>query len=96
MEKWEEIICDSTNEQYALNMIIKVREYRAKYKGLDVESIATEFSTLSSIRQKQEWSNPYIDNMQSITKTCRIHRRIQRECLWEKYDRERKAAIAAE
>ena len=57
-------------------MIIKVREYRAKYKGLDVESIATEFSTLSSIRQKQEWSNPYVDNMQSITKTCRIQRRI--------------------
>jgi hypothetical protein len=87
LERWEEIIIDSTNEKYALAMILKFREYRKKHPGVDVESIAVEFSTLK-LNQKRDWAL-HERNEQSIVKTCRVQRKIKRDADWERYISER-------
>ena len=88
LEKWEEVIIDSTNEQYALAMIIKFRAYRKRYKGVDLDSVAEEFSTLS-INEKRDWAMRS-NNEQSIVAICRVQRKIKRNVMWEQMDRERK------
>jgi hypothetical protein len=75
MENWEAVIIDNTNEKYALEMIIKFRAYRKRYPGVDLDSVAEEFSTLS-LADKREWAlRP--NNMKSIVETCRFHRRMR-------------------
>jgi hypothetical protein len=74
-EKWEEVIIDSTNEQYALAMILKFRAYRKKYSGVDVDSIAEEFSELT-INQKRNWAMQHC-NEQAIVKICRVQRKLK-------------------
>jgi len=74
MENWEAVIVDSTNEKYALEMIIKCRDYLKRYPRVDIESVAKEFSTLS-LNDKRDWALKY--DMKSIVKTCRIQRKIQ-------------------
>lgn len=86
LERWEEIIVDSTNEKYALAMIMKFREYRKRYPGVDVESIANEFSTLT-LNQKRDWALRQ-NNEKSIVQTCRIQRKIARDAAWDKYIKE--------
>ena len=75
MENWEAVIIDSTNEKYALEMIIKCRDYRKRYPGVDLDSVAEEFSTLS-LNDKRDWALRH-NNMQSIVQTCRIQRKIK-------------------
>jgi hypothetical protein len=77
LEPWEEVIINSTNQIYARRMIKKIKEYRAKYKGIDVNSIAEQFAS-NDDEGKKEWALEY-NNMQSIVKICRLHRRIQSE-----------------
>ena len=74
MEDWEAVIIDSTNEKYALEMIIKCRDYLKRYPRVDIESVAEEFSTLS-LNTKRDWALKY--NMKSIVETCRIQRKIK-------------------
>lgn len=80
MEQWEKVITESTNTIFARRMIYKIKEYRAKYKELDVDSIAEEFAT-SDDETKKEWAT-YTNNMKSITKTCRVQRRIKNGNVW--------------
>lgn len=75
LEEWEEVIVDSTTEQYALAMIVKFRAYRNKYKMVDLDSVAEEFSSLPP-DQKKEWAMRN-NNEKSIVKTCRVQRRIR-------------------
>lgn len=75
MENWEAVIIDSTNEQYALAMIIKFREYKKRYPGVDLDSVAEEFSTLS-LNGKRNWAMRN-NNEQAIVQTCRTQRRIK-------------------
>jgi len=77
MENWEAVIIDNTNEKYALEMIIKFRAYQKRYPGVDLDSVAEEFSTLS-LNDKRDWALR-ANNMQSIVKTCRIQRRMRSE-----------------
>ena len=88
LEKWEEVIIDSTNEQYALAMITKFRAYRKRYKGVDLDSVAEEFSTLS-INQKRDWAMRN-NNEQSIVATCRVQRKSKRNVMYEEMSRERR------
>jgi len=74
MENWECVIIDSTNEKYALEMIIKCRDYLKRYPRVDIDSVAEEFST-SSLNTKRDWALKY--DMKSIVKTCRIQRKIK-------------------
>ena len=90
LEKWEEVIIDSTNEQYALAMIIKFRAYRKRYKGVDLDSVAEEFSTLSSIKEKRDWALRS-NNEQSIVEICRFRRKVNRNVMYEQMNRERKS-----
>jgi hypothetical protein len=90
LEKWEEVIIDSTNEQYALAMIIKFRAYRKRYKGVDLDSVAEEFSTLSSIKEKRDWALRS-NNEQSIVEICRFRRKVNRNVMYEQMTRERKS-----
>ena len=90
LEKWEEVIIDSTNEQYALAMIIKLRAYRKRYKGVDLDSVAEEFSTLSSIKEKRDWALRS-NNEQSIVEICRFRRKVNRNVMYEQMNRERKS-----
>lgn len=80
MEPWEKVITESTNAIFARRMIYKIKEYRTKYKELDVDSIAEEFAT-SDDETKKEWAT-YTNNMKSITKTCRIQRRVKNGNVW--------------
>ena len=75
MENWECVIIDNTNEKYALEMIIKCRAYRKRYPGVDLNSVAEEFSTLS-LNDKRDWALRN-NNMQSIVETCRFQRRMR-------------------
>ena len=75
LEDWEEVIVDSTTEQYALAMIVKFRAYRNKYKMVDLDSVAEEFSSLPP-DEKREWAMRN-NNEQSIVKTCRVQRRMR-------------------
>jgi hypothetical protein len=90
LEKWEEVIIDSTNEQYALAMIIKFRAYRKRYKGVDLDSVAEEFSTLSTINEKRDWALRS-NNEQSIVEICRFRRKVNRNVMYEQMERERKS-----
>ena len=75
MKNWECVIIDNTNEKYALEMIIKFRAYQKRYPGVDLDSVAEEFSTLS-LNDKREWAlRP--NNMKSIVETCRFYRRMR-------------------
>lgn len=75
LEKWEEVIIDSTNEQYALAMILKFRAYRKRYPGVDVDSIAEEFSDLK-LNEKRNWAMSS-GNEQAIVKICRVQRKTK-------------------
>lgn len=75
LEKWEEVIIDSTNEQYALAMILKFRAYRKRYPGVDLDSIAEEFSELK-LNKKRNWAMSS-NNEQAIVKICRVQRKIK-------------------
>jgi len=86
MENWECVIIDNTNEKYALEMIIKCRAYRKRYPGVDLNSVAEEFSTLS-LNDKRDWALR-TNNMQSIVKTCRLLRRMQAEIESDKLSKE--------
>jgi hypothetical protein len=86
LEKWEEVIIDSTNEQYALAMITKFRAYRKRYTGVDLDSVAEEFSTLSTINEKRDWALRS-NNEQSIVKICRFRRKVNRNVIYEQMDR---------
>ena len=81
MEPWEKVIVESTNAIFARRMIYKIKEYRAKYKGLDVDSIAEEFATGGAEVQK-EWAT-YTNNMRAIASTCRVQRRIKNGIDWD-------------
>jgi len=85
LEKWEEVIIDSTNEQYALAMITKFRAYRKRYKGVDLDSVAEEFATLSTINEKRDWAL-MSNNEQSIVKICRFRRKVNRDVMYEQMD----------
>jgi hypothetical protein len=91
MENWEAVIIDSTNEKYALEMIIKCREYRKRYPGVDLDSIAEEFST-SSLNEKRDWALG-ANNMQSIVKTCRIQRKIKSSVEFDRLLKERSECL---
>lgn len=86
LEEWEKVIIDNTNEQYALAMIIKFRAYRKRYKEVDLDSVAEEFSSLP-INEKRKWAMR-TNNEQSIVKTCRIQRKINRDAMFYKMLRE--------
>ena len=86
MENWECVIIDNTNEKYALEMIIKCRAYRKRYPGVDLDSVAEEFSTLS-LNDKRDWALR-ANNMQSIVETCRFHRRMRSRMISIEMDRE--------
>jgi len=81
MQEWECVIIDSTNEQYAVQMIIKCQDYLKRYPRVDIESVAEKFSTLSPNIQR-DWALKY--DMKSIVKTCRIQRKIKRDADWER------------
>ncbi len=87
LEEWEKVIIDNTNEQYALAMIIKFRAYRKRYKGVDLDSVAEEFSSLP-INEKREWAMR-TNNEQEIVKTCRRQRKINSDAMFDKMIRER-------
>ena len=98
MENWECIIIDNTNEKYALEMIIKFRAYRKRYPGVDLNSVAEEFSTLS-LNDKRDWALRN-NNMQSIVETCRFQRRMRSEIEsnklskeWNDYCKERSGCL---
>lgn len=91
LEKWEEVIVDSTNEQYALAMILKFRAYRKKYPGVDVNSIAEEFSALS-INEKRKWAM-HSNNEKSIVGICRVQRKIKWDVLCEQMMKENSRQI---
>jgi len=92
MENWEAVIIDSTNEKYALEMIIKCREYRKRYPGVDLDSVAEEFST-SSLNEKRDWALR-ANNMQSIVKTCRIQRKIKSSVEFDRLLKERSGLVS--
>lgn len=88
LEPWEVVIINSTNHIFAKRMIKKVKEYRAKYKGIDVDSIAKEFASECE-ENKKEWALMY-NNMASIVKICRDQRRLDSKLEIEQADKERK------
>jgi hypothetical protein len=86
MENWEAVIIDSTNEKYALEMIIKCRDYLKRYPRVDIDSVAEEFSTLS-LNTKRDWALKY--SMKSIVQTCRIQRKIKSRVYFDSLIKER-------
>jgi hypothetical protein len=86
MENWEAVIIDNTNEKYALAMIIKFRAYRKRYPGVDLDSVAEEFSKLS-LNDKRDWALRD-NNMKSIVAICRMQRRLRSEIKWDKLSKE--------
>ena len=72
MENWEAVIIDSTNEKYALEMILKLRAHRAKYKNFDVDSVAEQFAK-RDYSDKAFWA--YRMTAQQIGNLCRDIRR---------------------
>ena len=72
MENWEAVIIDSTNERYALEMILKLRAHREKYKKFDVDSVAEQFAK-RDYSDKAFWA--YRMTAQEIGNLCRDIRR---------------------
>ena len=93
IEPWEEVIINSTNHIFAKRMIKKIKEYRAKYKSIHVDSIAEQFAT-GDDETKKEWALTY-NNMQYIVKNCRFHRRIRAEGESDAEDRKRKEQLSS-
>lgn len=94
LEPWEEVIINSTNHIFAKRMIKKVKDYRAKYKGIDVDSIAKEFAS-GCEENKKEWALMY-NNMASIVKICRVQRRIASEAESDRASKERQEELRIE
>lgn len=90
MENWEEVIIDSTNEKYAVEMIIKLRDHKTKYKKFDVDSVAAQFAELSP-KDKAFWA--YRMTAQQIGNLCRDVRRMNSMADDAKRERERNPPI---
>lgn len=78
---WEILIVDNTTEKIALELILKFRNHKAKYKNFDVDSAAYEFATT---HKSEQWMWPKMD-MTEITKLCRFRRHMLARVKWEEY-----------